>query len=136
MYLDFSSLEKAVSSLEKAILRAEKTKNDDILRDAVIQRFEYTYELCWKMLKRQIEMDSPTPALVDTLSFKELIREGAEKGFIDDVAAWIMYREQRNITSHVYNENKAISVYNTAVEFLKDAKSLLNKLKKNKNDSY
>ena len=134
MKLNLTSLEKAISSLDKAIYYAEKSKTDDLLRDAVIQRFEYTYELCWKMLKRRIEIDSPTPSLIDTLSFKELIREGAEKGFIDKVEPWITYREQRNITSHVYNENKAMSVYHTAIDFILDAKLLLTKLKKNEDD--
>lgn len=59
------------------------------------------------------------------VSFRELIREGAEKGFIHDVKAWFVYREQRNITSQTYDQEKAASVYKTALEFLSDAGKLL-----------
>ena len=52
MKLDFSSLKKAVKSLGKAIARTQKAPSDEELRDAVIQRFEYTYELACKMMKR------------------------------------------------------------------------------------
>ena len=130
MALDLSSLNKAINSMERAVNRSQRTPDDEELRDAVIQRFEYTYELCWKMLKRQLEEESPYPSAVDALSFRDLLREGAEKGMIRCVEDWFIYREQRNITSHTYDENKAISVYNTALNFLPDARDLLNELEK------
>jgi len=128
MKLDFSALKRALNSLEKAIDRAQKKTSDEELRDAVIQRFEYTYELSWKMLKRQLEKEAPTPSAIDTLSFKELFREAGEKGIISNVEKWMIYRDQRNITSHTYDEEKAESVYETALEFLTDAKALLEAL--------
>ncbi|OAD21823.1 Nucleotidyltransferase substrate binding protein [Candidatus Thiomargarita nelsonii] len=127
--LDLSSLEKALTSLEYAVERSQKEHKDEEVRDSVIQRFEYSYELSWKMLKRQLEIDSQTPASIDAMGFKEMIREGAERGLIDNPEVWFEYRRQRNITSHVYNETKAISVYETALVFLQDAKLLLQKLK-------
>lgn len=128
MALDLHSLQKAVSSLERAITRSKDNIDDEELRDAVIQRFEYTYELCWKMLKRQLEIEAPNPAEIDTLSFKDLLRTAAEKGFINNIEQWFIYREQRNITSHTYDETKAISVQKTAFDFIKDAGRLLAKL--------
>ncbi len=116
--------------MERAVNRSQRTLDDEELRDAVILRFEYTYELCWKMLKRQLEEESPHPSAVDALSFRDLLREGAEKGMIRCVEDWFIYREQRNITAHTYDENKAISVYNTALNFLPDARDLLNELEK------
>ena len=130
MALDLSSLNKAINNMERAVNRSQRTPDDEELRDAVIQRFEYTYELCWKMLKRQLEEESPHPSAVDALSFRDLLREGAEKGMIRCVEDWFIYREQRNITAHTYDENKAISVYNTALNFLPDARDLLNELEK------
>ena len=127
--LDLSSLEKALTRLEYAVERSQKVPLDEEVRDSVIQRFEYSYELCWKMLKRQLEIDSQTPASIDAMGFKQMIREGAERGLIDNPEVWFEYRRQRNITSHVYNETKAISVYKTALVFLQDAKRLLQKLK-------
>ncbi len=128
--LILDSLERAIDQLERAITRAEKDKKDEEIRDAVIQRFEYTYELAWKMLKRQLEMDSPNPSTIDSLSFKELIREGAERSLIKKVEPWFNYREARNITSHTYEEKNATRVYLVALIFLPDAQELLLELKK------
>lgn len=126
--LDLSPLEKALQSLEKAVVRSKLEPKDDMIRDSVIQRFEYSYELSWKMLKRQLEKDAANPTAIDAMSFKELIREGAEKGLIQDPEAWFEYRNQRNITSHTYNEQKAATVYQAAVSFLPDAQNLLKTL--------
>lgn len=129
MKLDLTSFEKALARLKKGIARAQAAPHDEELRDSVIQRFEYTYELSWKMLKRQLESTSPTPVEIDTLGFKDLIREGAEQGFIANPEAWFEYRRQRNATSHAYDEKKAVQVYQTALRFVADAQALLEKLK-------
>ena len=130
MNLDFSALKKALASLEKAISRSKREPEDEEVRDAVIQRFEYSYELCWKMLKRQLEIELPSPSVLDGLFFRELIREGAERGLIENAENWFVYREQRNITSHVYDEKKAMIVYRAAIEFFDDAEKLLKALEK------
>ena len=128
--LNLTPLEKALSNLERAIERSQKVPEDKEIRDSVIQRFEYTYELSWKMLKRQLKTASQTPASIDSMDFKEIIREGAEKGLINNPEAWFEYRRQRNITSHAYSETKAVSVYGTALDFFKDAKILLSNLQR------
>lgn len=130
MKFDLSAIEKAVGSLERALKRSQKEKKDEELRDAVIQRFEYTYELCWKMMKRRLEADASSPSAIDTLSFKDLLREAAEKGLIADVEAWFDYRDARNRTSHTYDEKNAEQVYKTAVLFFPAAKNLLEELRK------
>lgn len=129
MILDLSALEKAIASLRRAVVRSAQAPEDTEIRDAVIQRFEYTYELCWKMLKRRIELDSPNPAAVDAMSFKDLLRDGAERGLIEDVEKWMIYRDQRNITAHTYDEQKAASVHRTAIGFVDDAEDLFLRLK-------
>ncbi len=123
--LDLTPLQKALDSLLFAIERTEREKPDDMLRDSVIQRFEYTYELCWKMLKRRLEMDVPSPELIDAMSFRAMIREGAERGMIDDPVAWFDYRQKRNLTTHTYNEAVAKDVYQAALAFANDAQQLL-----------
>ncbi len=130
MALDFTSLEKALASLHRAIQRSQTDPDDEEVRDAVIQRFEYTYELCWKMLKRQLEVESPNPAVIDTLSFRDLLREAAQVGILADIESWLDYREMRNITSHTYDDNKAQSVYLSALDFYDDALALFETLKK------
>ncbi len=127
--LDLTPLQKAMDSLASAIERTEREQPDDMLRDSVIQRFEYTYELCWKMLKRRLKLDAPSPEAIDEMSFREMIREGAERGLVDDPVAWFHYREKRNLTSHTYDEDVARDVYQAALAFLTDAQNLLAELK-------
>lgn len=127
--LDLTPLQKAMDSLASAIERTEREQPDDMLRDSVIQRFEYTYELCWKMLKRRLKLDAPSPEAIDEMSFREMFREGAERGLIADPVAWFHYREKRNLTSRTYDEKVALDVYQAALAFLTDAESLLAALK-------
>lgn len=114
-----------MSSLERAITRANAAPHDEELRDAVIQRFGYSYELSWKMLKRHLEQVVPDPGSVDQWSFQQLTREAAERGLIATVEPWIEFRHQRNLTAHTYDEGKARQVYETALTFLTDAQGLL-----------
>jgi nucleotidyltransferase substrate binding protein (TIGR01987 family) len=128
MSLDFSALARALASLRRAAERSLREPDDEEVRDAVIQRFEYSYELCWKLLKRQLELELPNPAEADRMSFVELVREGAERGLIAQPQHWLRYRHQRNLSSHVYDAAKARSVHSTALEFLGDAEALLAQL--------
>ncbi|MDD5307677.1 MAG: nucleotidyltransferase substrate binding protein [Deltaproteobacteria bacterium] len=130
MKLDLSSLHLALATLERAIIRASAAPADEELRDAVIQRFEYSFELCWKMLKRHLEQVLPNPAAVDRLSFKELIREAAERGLVARVEPWWTYRHQRNLTSHTYDAKNACAVFETALAFHPDAVALLGEIEK------
>lgn len=128
MKLDLSSLQKALAALDRALARFATTPEDEELRDACIQRFEFTYELAWKMLKRRLERDLPNPQEVDGMSYRTLIRVGAEQGLIDDVSAWFVYRDKRNLTSHTYDAAKAAEVSACLPQFAADARRLLEKL--------
>lgn len=116
MALDLSSLRKAVGSLERAINVANAiiegavdTDQEKVIRAGVIQNFEFTYELCWKFIKRWLEENAGGSA-VDGLTMKELFRLVAEKQLIKDVEAWFEYHKQRNKTAHTYNENTAENI--------------------------
>jgi nucleotidyltransferase substrate binding protein (TIGR01987 family) len=129
MKLDLSALAKAVISLKRALDERKKLPDDEYIRDACIQRFEYTYELSWKMLKRYLEMTVPTPEEIDAMSFASLIRTGSEQGLLlSDFSVWKQYREKRSITSHTYDQEKAIEILKQIPSFLKDAEYLLHKL--------
>ena len=101
---------------------------DDVTRNAikagVIQHFEFTYELCWKFIKRWLETNVSATA-VDGVTRRELFRLGAENRLIDDVEQWMRYHEARNLTSHIYQPEIAEKVYNTAHDFARDAARLL-----------
>lgn len=126
--LDVSSLQSALASLDRGLVRALAAPQDEELRDACIQRFEFSFELSWKMLKRRLEIDLPNPSEVDTFSYRTLIRVGAEQGLIDDVGAWFIYRDKRNLTSHTYSAAKAAEVFATLPAFAVHARELLQRL--------
>lgn len=129
MKLDFSSYEKALSSLQRVLERSRTVPGDEDIRDACIQRFEYTYELAFKMLKRQLEEELPSSEELDQLPYKEMIRVGAERGLILVPERWFDYRAKRNITSHTYDEEKAREVFAILSDFAADAADLLARLK-------
>ncbi len=121
-------LEKALGQLESGILESKAEPDNDLLRDGVIQRFEYTMDLCWKLIQRFLKHIAQVE---DSLirSKKDLFREGARLGLLENVEAWFGYYEARNITSHTYDEQTARAVYIQAERFLPDAKRLLAALK-------
>ncbi len=139
MTLDLSSLKKAVNSLERAIKVANSvikdkvnTDEEEVIRAGVIQNFEFTYELCWKFMKRWLEINIGG-ANLDGATRRELFRESSKSGLINDVDSWMEYHEARNETSHTYDNDKAEDVFDVAKNFLKDAKQLLSILEE-KND--
>ena len=130
MILDFSALESATSQLEKALNYSisDLAKDPNLFeqfRNSTVQCFEYTYELAWKYLQRKLEQVHPNPQLIDELEFKDLIREGAQRGYIKTPEMWFEFRRLRNISSHAYDKAKAEQVYFKAQDLLAEAKYLL-----------
>ncbi len=139
MALDLSSLQKAVVSLESSINVASSqikgevdTAIEQVIRAGVIQNFEFTYELCWKFMKRWLEINVGG-ATLDGATRKELFRMAAESQLISDVDDWMEYHDAHNETSHTYDNDKADDVYKISLKFAEDAKQLLAMLEK-KND--
>jgi nucleotidyltransferase substrate binding protein (TIGR01987 family) len=120
--LDYSSLNKAIASLEHAIVRAKQHPEDEELRDAVIQRFEYTMDLSWKFMQRIVKIAGVPETSIRTK--RDIFREAAGMGLIPDPTAWFVYYEARNETSHTYNRIVAQRVYGKAEAFLGDVKAL------------
>jgi nucleotidyltransferase substrate binding protein (TIGR01987 family) len=135
MTLDFSSLQSAISQLEKSLKYAQSplAKSDpdlfEQLRNSVIQCFEFTYELSHKMLKRYLEETAASPEEIDLDTFQNLIRTGNEKGLLrSDWLRWRLYRQARTDSSHTYDEGKAEAVYSMAPDFLEEAQYLYKQL--------
>jgi len=127
--LNLAPLENAVSRLTEGLARYEKDITDTQIRDGLIQRFEFSYEISHKMLKRHLEAVSPTPEQFDAMAFADLIRSGNEQGLLlGDWSAWKIYREMRSKTSHTYDEEIAIEVVQSIPAFLEEARHLLKQL--------
>ena len=82
-----------------------------IKRDAVIQRFEFTFELLWKTFKKISRAER-----IDYFSPKTAFRAAFQMGLIDDEQIFVEIIDARNKTSHVYSEEEIIDIY----EFIKN----------------
>ena len=84
--LDLTALERAIERLDEGWIRYQEDNNDTQIRDGLIQRFEFTYEISHKMLKRYLQLASPTPQQYEEMSFADLIRSGNEQSLL--LGAW------------------------------------------------
>ena len=100
----FGQFKEAHSRLKEAINIKKET---DIKRDAVIKRFEFTYELLWKTYKklaRSQKLDYFNPKACFQFAFKS--------GLIEDEQLFVEIIDARNKTTHVYSEEEAKKIYN------------------------
>ena len=100
--LDLTPLVNAQRRLAEGLLRYQKDISDTQIRDGLIQRFEFTYEIAQKMLKRYLESTSATPAEYDAMPFADLIRSANEKGLLlGDWKAGKLSRDARQDQPHL-----------------------------------
>jgi len=134
--LDLTSLEKALTSLTQLYQRVSDesfmSKQDNIVRfglqAGLIQNLEFTYEVCWKMMRRWLEINV-TRESVDGVTRRELFRMAAENRLITDVDEWMIFRELRNQTSHRYDSELAKDAQAMISDFIRAAEQLLEYLK-------
>ncbi len=99
--------------------------------DAVIQRFEFCYELSWKALRHMLEIYGHQSAAP-----RQCFQKAYAMGWLETEAVWVRMIEDRNMTVHTYKEERALDIalripeYQSAMETL-HAKlvSILNTLK-------
>ena len=126
--LDLTAFENAVNSLIKIIDKWNSDTTDDIIRDSMIQRFEYTFSFSVKMMNRFLNLQSHEG--INTMTFNEIIRKSNQYGIIkSNLETWDDFRQKRNMTSHTYDERVAKDVVAIIPAFKDEAEFLLNKLK-------
>ncbi|MBR2179188.1 MAG: HI0074 family nucleotidyltransferase substrate-binding subunit [Selenomonadaceae bacterium] len=92
--------EKLQSALTKDI------SADDLYLDGVIQRFEFCFELSWKLMKAYLSFEG-----IETNSPRSSIRESFKIGIITETEEWLDMLEKRNLSSHTYDEETAKEIY-------------------------
>ena len=127
--LDISNFERAIVRLEEAIAEYEQDTTRTVVRDGLIQRFEFTYEISHKMLRRFLELTSANPAEFDGMAFQDMIRTGNERGLLlGDWPAWRKYREIRSKANHTHDECVAMEVVKDIPAFRQEASHLKKQL--------
>lgn len=135
MPLELTNLRNSIQSLSDLLEVAENDTRmgqfTDVerngIRAGVIQNFEVTYELAWKLMARWLNTYIGT-GIADGVTRRHLFRLAAERRLIHDVDQWMQHHEARNTTSHIYDEEKADWVYQETREFVHDARYLLQAL--------
>jgi nucleotidyltransferase substrate binding protein (TIGR01987 family) len=105
-----AELQNAVKRLREAVAQPES----DLVRDAVIQRFEFTFELIWNSLKLYLERQG-----LDCGGPRSTLKKAFTEGLInspDEADVWLQVLEDRNLTSHAYDEALATRIYQHVVQ--------------------
>ncbi len=122
--IDISKLLKAHETFNRFLDRLQKDSDDEMLKSACVQAFEFSIELCWKFLKRVLEARGLT-----NNSPKEVLREAGIVGLIKHSEAWFNFLKKRNLTSHIYEEEVLDEIVLTLEEFKDQFDELVETLK-------
>jgi len=125
-------LKKKIQDAKKAILSLEEIlteKYSKIVRDATIQRFEYTFEVAWKLLKEYLYHKEG----IVCNSPKSCFREAFSVGLLneEETVLFIQMTDDRNLTSHTYDEEIAENLYKKIKNYYALLKSLIERINNN-----
>lgn len=130
MILDLASLETTILLLDEGLVRYTRNTSDTLLLDGLLLRFKTNYDLAHKSLKKYLESTAPKPALIDQMSFQDLIRTGNKSGLLKgDWLDWKQYREMRTQTSHAYDDTVASQIVEGIPKFLGEVQYLRDSLR-------
>ena len=125
-------LEGKIRSFKKALITFNELIKDnptDVERDAAIQRFEYCFELAWKSLQEVLKKEGFT--IEELSSPKKVIKTAFQASYIANDEIWITMLQERNLTSHTYNEQLAKDIYNDFKSFYEAMIEVVKKITKN-----
>jgi nucleotidyltransferase substrate binding protein (TIGR01987 family) len=108
----FANFESALSRLEEGIAYYE-TNPIDLVKEGVIQRFEFTHELAWKLMKDFLEHEG----IAGIVGSRSATREAFNKSLITNGQEWMNMIESRNNTVHTYNKNILETEFSKVITF-------------------
>lgn len=99
--------------------------NGDIVLDVAVKRFEFTYEMAWKALKRFLDYLG-----IDARAPRPVFKEAYAQGLLPNEQVWLDMIEMRNLSSHVYDEQEISRILLELERYLAAFDSLLKQLRK------
>ena len=111
----FNKYCKAFTKLKSAIITITEFQNikndiDDLMMDGLIQRFEYTHELAWMVMKGYAEYQGYN----SDCGLRETFCQSLQMGIIND-AAWMESIKTRDLISHYYDEEVGEVICHTII---------------------
>lgn len=125
--MNLERIEEIYADFKDALVRLKEAGNEDlgkgnIVVDGTIQRFEFTFELGWKLLRAVLDYNG-----IETDTPRMVIKEAFKSKILRDGDGWIDMLEDRNKTSHIYDEKRALEIYNkikkSHIKLLEDIKN-------------
>lgn len=101
---------ESANRLAEAVAQPES----ELIRDATIQRFEFTFEVVWKTLKLYLERQG-----YECGGPRSTIKKAFAENLIptpEEADRWLRMLEDRNLTSHAYDEALARQIYGHIVQ--------------------
>jgi len=102
----YNSYCKALKTLESAVALSKTRILSDLEEQGLIQGFEFTFELAWKLLKDFLE----AKGFANFHGSRDTFRLAFEEGLITNGKLWMEMIDDRNRTSHTYDEEVADSI--------------------------
>jgi nucleotidyltransferase substrate binding protein (TIGR01987 family) len=99
----FNNFVRAYRSLEEAVELRKSRELNDLEKQGLIQRFEYTHELAWKLLKDYIEYQGASTEISISGS-RDATRQAFNRGLVENGEIWMDMIVSRNLTSHTYEQ--------------------------------
>ena len=100
--IKIDNFQRGLDRLKEAVERAK----DDLDKDGVIQRFEFTIELLWKALKTVLAYQG-----IECYSPRSCIKEAYKSYLIEDDEIILDMLEDRNRSSHIYSETTSEEIF-------------------------
>lgn len=123
-------LNVALNSLEEMVefsstLDTSIEKLEEAVRDSIIKKFEYTFELTWKTIKAYLESEG----YEEISSPKRSLKQAFEIGLVTNEELWANMLEARNVSAHTYDEEKSIYYCDVIkTKYIKEISNLVSKL--------
>jgi nucleotidyltransferase substrate binding protein (TIGR01987 family) len=96
----FQNFDNAYQTFFRTLERQASEPEDEIIQMALIQAFEFTYELAWNVMKDYLENEG----FDEVRNAKQTIRTAFQAELISDAEGWMETIQKRNMTSHAYNQ--------------------------------
>jgi nucleotidyltransferase substrate binding protein (TIGR01987 family) len=108
----FSNFNKALSKLSEAVLLNQERELSELEKQGLIQAFEYTHELAWKVMQDYLIHQGYT----EIRGSRDATREAFRIELVKDGDNWMEMIKKRNLTSHTYNEETSEEIYQNIIE--------------------
>jgi len=122
-------LERAVSRLGEGLTADQRNPSDTLIRDGLLQRFEFTYEISQRLIRRYLAENVVSPETIAEMTFADVIRLANQNQLLlGDWPRWKGWRDMRARTIHSYDEQIALDVVAGIPGFLDEARFLRDRL--------